>query len=188
MKKISLRKAIGIGLLLGILFISQSILGTGFAFAENVKVYAFTSGWLHTKTHFMIKDTRVGEPVKIPIIFFLIRHGNDWVAFDTGNNGMIAKDPAKWWGQRIVKSWVPEMKIEDEFKIQIEKKLGLEIKDIKYVILSHAHMDHAGAVDNFAGKTPFIYRKKNLLNCERSWMQKKQVLHIALETGLNLIS
>ncbi len=31
------------------------------------------------------------------VTFFVISHGKDWVAFDTGNNAMVAKDPVGYW-------------------------------------------------------------------------------------------
>ncbi|HDP81386.1 MAG TPA: N-acyl homoserine lactonase family protein [Spirochaetes bacterium] len=126
-------------------------------------VYAFKCGVLKTQTQYMLKDTRIGTPMDIPVTFFLIRHGNDWVAFDTGNNAMVAKDPVGYWSEPVVKAYTPVMKDYEEFKFQIDKAFGIKPKDIKYVVLSHGHLDHAGAIDNFVGtRTPFFLQKKEL--------------------------
>lgn len=125
----------------------------------DVKAYAFICGILKTQTQYLLKDTRVGTPFNIPVPFVLIKHGKDWVAFDTGNNAMVAKDPVQYWGKPVTDAYFPVMKDYEEFKVQI-KKLGLEPKDLKAVIISHGHLDHAGAIDNFAGTDVPIYLQK----------------------------
>lgn len=133
------------------------------ALAVEVKVYAFTCGILKTQTQYLLKDTRPGTPFDIPVTFFLIKHGNDWVAYDTGNNAMVAKDPIGYWSEAVVKAYTPVMKDYEEFQVQI-KKLGITPKDIKAVILSHGHLDHAGAIDNFKGTNVPIYLQKKELD------------------------
>jgi glyoxylase-like metal-dependent hydrolase (beta-lactamase superfamily II) len=131
--------------------------------APEVKANAFLCGILKTQTQYMLKDTRVGTPFDIPVTFFLIKHGNDWVAFDTGNNSMVAKDPVAYWGEPVTKAYYPVMKDYEEFQAQI-KKLGLEPKKLKAVVLSHGHLDHAGAIDNFKGTDVPIYLQKKELD------------------------
>ncbi|HOP65240.1 MAG TPA: N-acyl homoserine lactonase family protein [Spirochaetota bacterium] len=154
---------------------SVSLLGTAFGTSCNagpgtkssksgaVDVYAFKCGVLKTQTQYMLKDTRIGTPMDIPVTFFMIKHGKKWVAFDTGNNGMCAKDPVKYWSKPVTDAYYPVMKEEEEFKVQIKKALGIEPKDIAAVILSHGHLDHAGAIDNFVGtKVPIYLQKKEM--------------------------
>ena len=127
---------------------------------KGVQVYAFICGILKTQTQYILKDTRIGVPFDIPVPFFLIRHGGSWVAFDTGNNVAVANDnPAAYWGKGLVEAYKPVMKPYEEFKVQI-KKLGLLPKDLKCAIISHGHLDHAGAIDNFVGtKVPIYFQK-----------------------------
>lgn len=128
----------------------------------NVKIYAFICGILKTHTQLLLKDTRVGVPFDIPVPFFLIKHGGSWVAFDTGNNIGAAEDPVKYWGKAVSEAYYPVMKPYEEFKIQI-KKIGLAPKDFKCAILSHGHLDHAGAIDNFVGTdVPLYFQKEEL--------------------------
>lgn len=132
------------------------------AAAPEVKARAFKCGVLKTQTQYMLKDTRVGTPMDIPVTFFVISHGKDWVAFDTGNNAMVAKDPVAYWGEPVTKAYYPVMKDFEEFHVQIDK-LGLKPKDFKAVILSHGHLDHAGAIDNFKGTDVPIYLQEKEL-------------------------
>jgi N-acyl homoserine lactone hydrolase len=83
------------------------LVALGLAQAVDVKVYAFNAGVLKTETQYMLKDTRVGTPMDIPIPFLLIKHGKDWMAFDTGCNGEVVKDPIGYWGEGIVKAYTP---------------------------------------------------------------------------------
>jgi N-acyl homoserine lactone hydrolase len=82
----------------------------------------------------MLKDTRVGTPMDIPIPFLLIKHGKDWIAFDTGCNAQVAIDPITYWGEGIVKAYTPVMRPDQEFKIQIKKVFGLKPSDFKAVL------------------------------------------------------
>ena len=122
----------------------------------NVKVYAFICGILKTQTQYLLKDYQVGVPFDIPVPFFLIKHGGSWVAYDTGNNLGVAEDPVKYWGKAVTDAYFPVMKPYELFKVQISR-LGLKPKDIKCTILSHGHLDHAGAIDNFAGTDVPLY-------------------------------
>ncbi len=126
---------------------------------KEVKIYAFFSGYLKTETQHFLKDTRVGVPIIAPVPFFLIKHGESWVAFDTGNNVRVARDPVGYWGHEFVRRFTPMMSEDEEFKTQI-KRLGVTAKDINCVILSHGHRDHAGAIDSFRGMNVPIYMQK----------------------------
>lgn len=131
----------------------------GEARAAGVKVYACHAGILKTQTQYLLKETRPGTPMDIPIPFLVIQHGKEWVAFDTGCNANVAKDAAGHWGETIAKAYVPVIKPEQEFREAI-KVLGLTPRDFKAVVISHGHVDHAGAIDNFTGTGVPIYFQK----------------------------
>jgi len=146
--------------------------------AADVAAYAFLCGILKTQTQYMLKDTRVGTPFDIPVTFFVIKHGKDWVAFDTGNNAMVAKDPVAYWGEPVTKAYYPVMKDYEEFHIQI-KKLGIAPKDLKAVILSHGHLDHAGAIDNLKGTdVPIYLQKKEIEIIKKAVAEGKKTAYI----------
>jgi glyoxylase-like metal-dependent hydrolase (beta-lactamase superfamily II) len=131
----------------------------GLAQVTDVKVYAFNAGILKTQTQYMLKDTRVGTPMNIPVTFLVIKHGKEWVAFDTGCSANAAKDPVGYWGEGIVKAYTPLIKPDQEFREAI-KVLGLKPGDFKAVVISHGHLDHAGAIENFLGTAVPIYFQK----------------------------
>ncbi len=140
------------------------------AFAGNtdVEVYAFHCGILKTQTQYILKDTRIGVPFNVPVPFFLIRHGGDWIAFDTGNNAQVAVDPVKYWSKAVCDAYTPVMKPHEEFKIQI-KRLGLTPDKLHAVIISHGHLDHCGALEDLAGtEVPVYFQKREL-----EWIKKQ---------------
>ncbi len=141
--------------------------------ASDVKVYAFKSGVLKTQTQYVLKDTRPGTPMDMPIPFFVIQHGKEWVAFDTGCNGQVAKDPIGYWGEAAVKAYTPVFRPEQEFREAI-KVLGLKPNDFKAVLISHGHLDHAGAIDNFVGTSVPIYFQKAELAEIRKMVQAQK--------------
>jgi len=148
------------------------LVAVGFAQAVDVKVYVFTGGVIKTQTQYLIKDTRIGTPFDVPLPFFLIKHGKDWVAFDCGNNKQVAIDGVKWWGEPITKAYMPVMDLKQEFKEQI-KMFGLKPGDLKALMISHGHMDHAGAIDNFRGTNVPIYITKTEMDIVRKILADK---------------
>ncbi len=124
-----------------------------------VKVYAFKAGLLKTETQHILKDTRIGTPMDIPISFLIIRHGNEWIAFDTGCNAEAGRDPVGYLGKEAAKAFLPVIGPDQEFQRAI-RMLGLKPADLKAVVISHGHFDHAGAIEDFLGTNVPIYVQK----------------------------
>ncbi len=127
--------------------------------AVEVKVYACNAGLLKTETQHILKDTRIGTPMEIPIAFLLIQHGKEWIAFDTGCNAETTRDPVAYWGEALAKGFSPVIGPDQEFKEAI-KVLGLKPADLKAVVISHGHLDHAGAIEDLVGTSVPIYVQK----------------------------
>ena len=144
----------------------------------GVDVYAFQCGILKNKTHYILKDTRVGVPFDIPVPFFVIRHGSSWVAYDSGNNAAVAVDPIKYWGQAVCDAYMPVMKPHEEFSIQI-KRVGLKPEDLYAVIMSHGHLDHCGALEDLAGTdVPVYFQKLELEHIQKQVASGKKTAYI----------
>lgn len=125
----------------------------------DVEVYAFNAGLVKTETQYLLKDTRVGAPMDFPVPFLIISHGEEWIAFDTGCNAEAASDPAGYWGEEIVKAYLPVIGPGQEFQ-QAIKILGLKPAGLKAAVISHGHLDHAGAIEDFAGTNVPVYFQK----------------------------
>jgi N-acyl homoserine lactone hydrolase len=145
-----LRRALG-----GIAAIAIS---TCFAFpsqAQDIKLYALSSGALTIGKGILQNLAPVEPQIQVPVGFFVIRHPKGNVIFDTGNNDKIIKDPS-YWGQAF-KDLKPVNTPDVAIDAQLEK-IGLKPDDIKYVVVSHMHLDHGGNVGKFPNSTIVVQR------------------------------
>lgn len=86
-------------------------------------------------------------PVTVPCPSYLIEHPKGLVLFDTGCHPKVAEDPVAWWGEiaRAIPIHYPKERTLDN---QI-KGLGYKLEDVKYVVISHLHLDHSGGMYMF---------------------------------------
>jgi len=116
----------------------------------GMKLYAFSSGALTIGKGVLQNFGPMDPPIVIPVGFFVIKHPKGNVLFDTGNNDKIIKDPSYWGGAaealKVVRT--PDVAIDLQLK-----KIGMTPDDIKYVVLSHMHLDHGGNVAKFPHST-----------------------------------
>lgn len=125
---------------------------------KEMKLYVFSSGAL-TLDKSIIQNGASGK-VTIPVAFFLIRHPKGDVLFDTGNNDKIITDP-DYWGP-FVKALNPGRSPDIAIDAQLSK-IGVKPSDIKYVVLGHFHVDHAGNVGKFLNST-FVFQRDEIKN------------------------
>jgi N-acyl homoserine lactone hydrolase len=153
---------LGLAKSLGALVIAAGALGTTAAIAadppKEMKLYVFTSGGL-TLDKSIIQNGASGK-VTIPVGFFLIRHPKGDVLFDCGNNDKIITDP-DYWGP-FVKALDPVRTPDVAIDAQLAK-INVKPADIKFVVLGHFHVDHAGNVGKFPDST-FVYQRDEIKN------------------------
>ena len=126
--------------------------------SKEVKLYVFSSGAL-TLDKSIIQNGSSGK-VTIPVGFFLIRHPKGDVLFDCGNNDKIITDP-DYWGP-FVKALDPGRSPDIAIDAQLAK-INVKPSDIKFVVLGHFHVDHAGNVGKFPDAT-FVYQRDEIKN------------------------
>ncbi len=116
-----------------------------------MKLYVFESAKMHVPDRGMMSGRPSGVPVTIPVPFFLIDHPKGLALFDTGMK---------------LDNWPPQYRPDGDQRpdqmIDLQlAKIGYKPDDIKYVIMSHLHLDHAGGMPFFP-KSTFIVRKSEL--------------------------
>lgn len=94
----------------------------------------------------------------LPIFVWLIEHPEGLIVVDTGETARVA-DPGyfPWWQPYFklgVREWVAP---EDEVGPQI-RALGFSPDDVRWVIMTHLHTDHAGGLSHFPKSEILIYR------------------------------
>jgi glyoxylase-like metal-dependent hydrolase (beta-lactamase superfamily II) len=100
----------------------------------------------------------VGKRYTVPVPYYLIDHPKGKILFDTGNAREVATDthdPHKHWGA-IADVYVPDMPQEEYVVESLKKKVNVDPSEIKYVIMSHLHLDHAGGVGEFPNATYIV--------------------------------
>lgn len=125
----------------------------------DTKLYLFECGTLKSKKHYFVLDREIDEPFEVPVLFFLIQHKGKNILFDTGNAYEVSIDPEKHWGD-VVNTYYPVMKEEQYVVNQLKNISGIKKEEIDYVILSHLHLDHAGAVGAFPDAVYVTHKKE----------------------------
>ena len=93
-----------------------------------------------------------GPPVQVPCFGFLITGGEEPVVVDTGY-----RDPQLL----VALGLTAERPREMTMSYHLEQH-GLTFKDIRYVVHTHAHVDHAGCDDLFPMSTPVCLARREL--------------------------
>ena len=91
----------------------------------------------------------VGKPIEQPDTCSLIKHGSQWLLWDTGYPDAIAEQP--------VDTPVGHATRAKTLAAQLAE-LGVKPSDITFVAVSHTHADHVGNVDQFP--TPMLLIQK----------------------------
>lgn len=125
----------------------------------GMQLYVFTSGSLGGFAKAALQIGGQGNIDWAPVGFYVIKHPKGNVIFDTGNNDKTITDPDGWWGP-LAKGFGLKMTQNDAMPAQLAK-IGLKTSDIKYVVLGHMHLDHAGNMSQFPNAT-FVIQNDEL--------------------------
>jgi N-acyl homoserine lactone hydrolase len=92
--------------------------------------------------------------LKIPVPAFLLEHpGAGLIMVDTGLHASVAVDPKQNFGGVIGRLYsTVEMTPEQTAAAQLRSR-GLDAGDVKLVVMTHMHMDHASAISDFTEAT-----------------------------------
>lgn len=130
------------------------------ASAQDIKLYAFSSGALTIGKGILQNLAPVDPPIQVPVGFYVIMHPKGNVLFDTGNNDRIITDPG-YWGEAfgaLKPVNTPDVAIDTQLQ-----KIDLRPDDITYVVVSHLHLDHGGNVAKFPNAT-LVVQKSEIQN------------------------
>jgi len=128
------------------------------AAAEGVKLYQVTSGYLDLDKGWLTAMRDVGTRIKIPVAMYIIDHPRGLVVFDTGMADDVSGDGcAAYWGEGLCGAFTPNMSREEVIDKQLEK-FGFSTDQVKYVIYSHFHLDHAGNIELFPNATHVVQK------------------------------
>lgn len=98
----------------------------------------------------------IGEPHEIPVPWFFLTHPAGNVVIDGGLAAEGLADPHGYWGASV-DTFRPVMSAQEGCLAQLSA-LGYGAGDIDYVVLSHLHSDHTGAIGRFPNATHIVQR------------------------------
>lgn len=124
-----------------------------------MRLYAIPGGLLDGDKGLVLTNNPSGERLTVPVPYFLIEHPEGNVVFDTGMNKGCITDPRGTWG-RVADFFTPIYEEGEDIVSQLAR-LGHQPSDIRYIVLSHLHFDHAGGNQWFPDSI-FILQKGEL--------------------------
>ena len=126
--------------------------------ADDLRLYFFQCGSLKTEVQYIKMNQGLGDPYEVPVPFFLIQHPKGNVLYDGGNALEVAQDARKHWGA-VVDAYEPVM-TEDDFVVNQLERLDIDPASVRYVMQSHLHLDHSGAVGRFPNAQYIVQRRE----------------------------
>lgn len=114
----------------------------------DVRLYTLDCGTLTLDDMGLFSDAgeHAGETGVMAVPCFLVRHGDDWLLWDTGLGDRLAAVPGGV--HQLGGQWTVTRTLASQLQA-----LGLTPADMTYVALSHTHADHSGNVDLFPDAT-----------------------------------
>ncbi len=108
----------------------------------------------------------VGRSIEFSSTCWLIKHGNEWLIWDTGVPESAHNDPRGW-------STLPKLIVYHLDKTLTDQlaEIGLKPRDITHVAISHTHGDHIGNMGLFPNSTILMQQS------EYSWISSPNGLN-----------
>tara|TARA_S200000501_G_scaffold360352_1_gene387323 strand:+ start:146 stop:1009 length:864 start_codon:yes stop_codon:yes gene_type:complete len=138
-----------------------------FAFStssQSAQIYWATSGYFGPfNIQGLIPTFPEAKDITIPIAMWVIKHKKGIVVYDTGNNVAISDgmdNCKKYWQAGLCDFLKPNQKRSDVIDKVLER-MNIKTDDVKVVVSSHAHLDHAGNIGMFP-KAIHVFQKKEL--------------------------
>lgn len=125
-----------------------------------MKLYLIDNGWNHEDKSYFVAGVNAGDIfnenpatkwIDFPIQAFLIEHEEGYILFDTGSD----PDWKENWPPFIYEQ-CPYHATDEQIFMNRLAQLGVRAEDIKYVVCSHLHVDHAGNLQHFKNSEIFV--------------------------------
>lgn len=151
--------------------------------AEDLRLYFFRCGTLRTYTQYIKMNEGMGEWYEVPVPFFLITHPRGNVLFDGGNALEVAQDAHGHWGE-VAEVYTPHMS-EDEFVVNQLQAMDVDPASIRYVVQSHLHLDHSGAIGHFPNAQYVVQRRELEYAYAPHWFQVPAYIRADIDQDVN---
>jgi glyoxylase-like metal-dependent hydrolase (beta-lactamase superfamily II) len=128
-----------------------------------MKVYVLDTGWLECDKSSMVAMSKAGSKdnhnvmtdwIKIPVMAVLIDHPSGKILYDVGSNPRAMEG---YWPEGLSNVFPFYKKDFQSLEKQLEM-CNTKPEDIKTVVLSHMHLDHAGNLDLFKHADVYVHK------------------------------
>lgn len=109
-----------------------------------MKLHMFECGTLQCHVENIKMNQGLGDKYEIPVPWYVIEHPRGLVVIDGGNAAECATDARGHWGDICDVYW-PTMTPEQAC-VPAMRSAGFDPADVRYVLQSHLHLDHTGAL------------------------------------------
>ncbi|MDF2633799.1 MAG: Zn-dependent hydrolase, glyoxylase [Pelosinus sp.] len=129
-----------------------------------LKVYVLDNGWLECDANWMVAFSSLAtlqdqkcthKWIKIPVYAVLIDHPEGKILYDLGCHPDAMKG---YWPDGLLSAFPYYYNGNQDFVNQLALT-GTKPEDIKTVVLSHMHLDHAGNLNLFEHADVYVHRK-----------------------------
>lgn len=116
-----------------------------------MKIYILNTGYLETDKNNVVGCSVIGtysnphiqnQWIKLPVMSFLIENDGEYILYDTGSHPDAMKG---YWPKHLQEIYPLYQKEEERLENQLAL-CGVKPKDVKTVVISHMHLDHAGGL------------------------------------------
>lgn len=148
---------------------------------SKTKLYVLDTGTMKMDKGFMVamhNPATINNPnppaefIEFPVYAVLIDHPEGMILFDTGCNPEGMGEEGRW--PEGVQTMFPAFQDESCYLINRLEQLKVQPKDIKYVVSSHLHLDHAGCLELFTEAT-IIVHDTELANTMKQYAMTKDM-------------
>ena len=128
-----------------------------------MKIYFLSTGFGNVAKGLFVQGAGM-KSVQFPVLSVLIERDNCLVLFDTGIGTRIEEEmrPPIYWGNLFFHRFVMRTRFNPQHDALIHQlqRLGFKPADVKNVIISHLHWDHAGGMRDFPHAHFFVGRRE----------------------------
>ncbi|GIN20445.1 MAG TPA: MBL fold metallo-hydrolase [Bacillus bacterium] len=148
---------------------------------SQTKLYVLDTGRMRMDKNFMVamhNPANIDNPnppaefIEFPVYAVLIDHPDGKILFDTGCNPEGMGKEGRW--PQATQKMFPLFQDESCYLINRLEQLKVRPEDIRYVVASHLHLDHAGCLELFTNAT-IIVHDTELSNTMKQYAMTKEM-------------
>lgn len=123
-------------------------------------LHLLDGGTLDVESSVVIPGRSHGSRLTVPVQMFLVGTNQGYMLVDTGNDPRVIDDPDAAWGEKLAASTRPRMEPHHHLARQLEL-VGLSPADIRFIVYTHLHHDHAGGGRLFPDAAHIVQRTEH---------------------------